>query len=350
MRNPRRQVSWLAARRRSPGLPAQSDSDRRRRIDSPPTVAGGSFGLGDSDPSWVLGRIAAPNSLFGRARPRRGGRDTGATFRDDTSAPEPVNPAPRRRPGAGGVTVPPSGEWARAARHGMASPRRACDDGGMTDRLPDPRHSQDAGTAAAALPDGGGAPHGGDLAAAAARWGTAAAGWTDLSTGINPWPWPWPVPVEQAAPPAELWTRLPASADLARLTAAAASAYGARGPAVGRGRSGHRGGDPSAAAAGAAGPRRCRRPDLWRPCTGLAARRPCGRAARCPSANRIRDAAGNRDRHPSQQPGRPAAGPRRPAGPGRRAGGTRWAPRGRRGVSRMSSPSIPSPDRRAVRG
>jgi len=102
----------------------------------------------------------------------------------------------------------------------------------MTDRLPDPRHSQDAGTAAAALPDGGGAPHGGDLAAAAARWGTAAAGWTDLSTGINPWPWPWPVPVEQAAPPAELWTRLPASADLARLTAAAASAYGARGPAV----------------------------------------------------------------------------------------------------------------------
>lgn len=102
----------------------------------------------------------------------------------------------------------------------------------MTDRLRDTRSSPTAWTAAAALPDGGGAPHGGDLAAAAARWGAAAGGWIDLSTGINPWPWPWPVPIERVAPPTEIWTRLPAPSDLARLTAAAASAYGAPDPSV----------------------------------------------------------------------------------------------------------------------
>lgn len=47
--------------------------------------------------------------------------------------------------------------------------------------------------------------HGGDLAAAEARWGKPAAGWLDLSTGINPWPYP------LGHLPATAWTRLPGS-------------------------------------------------------------------------------------------------------------------------------------------
>lgn len=34
--------------------------------------------------------------------------------------------------------------------------------------------------------------HGGNLAVAAARWGTPANGWLDLSTGVNPWSYPLP--------------------------------------------------------------------------------------------------------------------------------------------------------------
>lgn len=68
-----------------------------------------------------------------------------------------------------------------------------------------------------AVPD-----HGGALARAAARHGRPAAGWLDLSTGINPRPWPFP----HALPPlpAEVWTRLPDD-DLARPFEAAARAY-----------------------------------------------------------------------------------------------------------------------------
>jgi len=65
--------------------------------------------------------------------------------------------------------------------------------------------------------------HGGDLAAATARWGEPAAGWIDLSTGINPWAYPLP----SLAP--DVWTRLPdAGADHA-LRLAAAHRYGAPG-------------------------------------------------------------------------------------------------------------------------
>ncbi|HLO75006.1 MAG TPA: threonine-phosphate decarboxylase, partial [Magnetospirillum sp.] len=49
--------------------------------------------------------------------------------------------------------------------------------------------------------------HGGDLAAAEARWGRPAAGWLDLSTGINPWPYPLP------SFSAEAWSRLPGAAE-----------------------------------------------------------------------------------------------------------------------------------------
>ncbi len=62
--------------------------------------------------------------------------------------------------------------------------------------------------------------HGGDLAAAEARWGRPAAGWLDLSTGINPWPYPLP-----ALGP-EAWTRLPGSAEDGALRAAAARRFG----------------------------------------------------------------------------------------------------------------------------
>ncbi|MCR6631118.1 MAG: threonine-phosphate decarboxylase CobD [Magnetospirillum sp.] len=61
--------------------------------------------------------------------------------------------------------------------------------------------------------------HGGDLTAAEARWGRPAAGWLDLSTGINPWPYPLPA----LAP--EAWTRLPGSAEDAALRRAAARRY-----------------------------------------------------------------------------------------------------------------------------
>ncbi|MBP0651327.1 hypothetical protein J8J40_30145, partial [Mycobacterium tuberculosis] len=49
-------------------------------------------------------------------------------------------------------------------------------------------------------------------------------GWLDLSTGINPVPYPVP-PL-----PAEIWTRLPDAAALARMEAAAAAAFGAADP------------------------------------------------------------------------------------------------------------------------
>lgn len=62
--------------------------------------------------------------------------------------------------------------------------------------------------------------HGGDLAAAEARWGRPAAGWLDLSTGINPWPYAIP------ALPAEAWTRLPGRAEEEALRAAAARRFG----------------------------------------------------------------------------------------------------------------------------
>ena len=63
--------------------------------------------------------------------------------------------------------------------------------------------------------------HGGDIAWAERRFGRPAAGWLDLSTGINPVPYPLP----QLSP--EVWTRLPAAADEAALRSVAAAAYGA---------------------------------------------------------------------------------------------------------------------------
>jgi len=64
--------------------------------------------------------------------------------------------------------------------------------------------------------------HGGDLAAADALFGTPAAGWLDLSTGINPWPYPVP------AIPAARWHRLPGGDD--EIRAAAAQFYGVGDP------------------------------------------------------------------------------------------------------------------------
>ncbi|MGO4330830.1 threonine-phosphate decarboxylase CobD [Cupriavidus sp. 2TAF22] len=61
--------------------------------------------------------------------------------------------------------------------------------------------------------------HGGDLLAAVRRYGRPAAGWLDLSTGINPDGYPVP------ALPAEAWQRLPQDDD--GLAALAAQAYGA---------------------------------------------------------------------------------------------------------------------------
>ena len=58
--------------------------------------------------------------------------------------------------------------------------------------------------------------HGGDLLAAEARWGRPAAGWLDLSTGINPHPYPLP-PIAPAA-----WHRLPGSAEELELRRVAA--------------------------------------------------------------------------------------------------------------------------------
>lgn len=64
--------------------------------------------------------------------------------------------------------------------------------------------------------------HGGDLSCAEARFGRPAAGWLDLSTGINPWPYA----VHALA--REAWHRLPDRAALHRLLDAAARYYGAR--------------------------------------------------------------------------------------------------------------------------
>ena len=62
--------------------------------------------------------------------------------------------------------------------------------------------------------------HGGDMDRAIARFGGAAEGWIDLSTGINRQPYPVP-PLA-----ARVWQDLPRAADLARLTASAAQLYG----------------------------------------------------------------------------------------------------------------------------
>ena len=62
--------------------------------------------------------------------------------------------------------------------------------------------------------------HGGDLGEAASRFGGSDSAWLDLSTGINPHAWPVPAALRE-----EGWTRLPSGADLARLIAAARTAY-----------------------------------------------------------------------------------------------------------------------------
>ena len=66
--------------------------------------------------------------------------------------------------------------------------------------------------------------HGGDLGAARAQFPDATLPWLDLSTGINAVPYPFK-PVSS-----EAMTRLPDSAALLRLQAAAAKAYGAKSP------------------------------------------------------------------------------------------------------------------------
>src|SRR6516165_6817679 len=63
--------------------------------------------------------------------------------------------------------------------------------------------------------------HGGDLGAARRRFPGAPEPFIDLSTGINPYPYP----VPRLA--AELFARLPASADVHALARAAVHAYGA---------------------------------------------------------------------------------------------------------------------------
>lgn len=68
-------------------------------------------------------------------------------------------------------------------------------------------------------------PHGGDPAAAEARFGRPAAGWLDLSTGINPFAYPLP----ELAP--EPWRRLPDSAADLPLRQIAAAAWGVDDPA-----------------------------------------------------------------------------------------------------------------------
>lgn len=67
--------------------------------------------------------------------------------------------------------------------------------------------------------------HGGSLVWAESRFGRPAAGWVDLSTGLNPWPHPLP-PV---AP--ETWQRLPDARAVADLLTAAAGHYGVPDPA-----------------------------------------------------------------------------------------------------------------------
>ncbi|HIJ64102.1 MAG TPA: threonine-phosphate decarboxylase [Rhodospirillaceae bacterium] len=63
--------------------------------------------------------------------------------------------------------------------------------------------------------------HGGDLGAAEARFGRPAAGWLDLSTGVNPFAYPLP-PLDPA-----LWEKLPDRALELALRGVAADAYGA---------------------------------------------------------------------------------------------------------------------------
>jgi cobalamin biosynthetic protein CobC len=63
--------------------------------------------------------------------------------------------------------------------------------------------------------------HGGDLEAARRQFPSAPQPWIDLSTGINPHPYPLP----PLAP--EIWQRLPDWAEMKRLAATAARAYGA---------------------------------------------------------------------------------------------------------------------------
>jgi cobalamin biosynthetic protein CobC len=66
--------------------------------------------------------------------------------------------------------------------------------------------------------------HGGDIAAARTMFPGAPEPFIDLSTGINPHPWSLP-----ALPP-EIFARLPDRADIRRLAAVAAKAYGAPSP------------------------------------------------------------------------------------------------------------------------
>ena len=68
-------------------------------------------------------------------------------------------------------------------------------------------------------------PHGGDLGAARRLFPAAPEPFIDLSTGINPNPYPLP-PL-----PADIFARLPETAAVERLAAAAAKAYGAPSPA-----------------------------------------------------------------------------------------------------------------------
>jgi cobalamin biosynthesis protein CobC len=75
----------------------------------------------------------------------------------------------------------------------------------------------------AALPHGAPIRHGGGLDAARRRFPSAPEPWIDLSTGVSPRAYPFPA----IAP--EAWTRLPDENALARLEAAAASAYRAPG-------------------------------------------------------------------------------------------------------------------------
>ena len=81
----------------------------------------------------------------------------------------------------------------------------------------------------AAWPDGAlavFAHHGGNLSAARRLFPDATQPWIDLSTGVNPHPYP------MSAIDPQAWTRLPASAALARLEAAAAERYRTRAEVV----------------------------------------------------------------------------------------------------------------------